>query len=219
MLFSNMPTMTALGYPLKSGGEFFIKAMATNSALILASGQKITINQPASLTGGVDSLNRQLPFILGVDTTGFHSDFGWIPTIYDSVDNIANKYVFSMYQFNSPVEAGSWCNSDNSSYFSAYTQTTLTLVPNDNFNTYSTDVFLIFKNTSSMVHVYYDYINSFPYTYAPQGLQCTLVAIGIKNGILYSSFVPITISSNLSVHFSLSPTTTSAFTSQLKALN
>jgi hypothetical protein len=212
MLLSDKATMTTAGNPLKSGGEFFIKAIANNSALKLASGKKITVNQPASLTGGLDTINKQLPFI-GKDT----ATTGWITAAQDSVNHLAGGYIFSLYNFNTPVDSGSWCNSDNASYFSTYTQTTLTLIPN---NYVGIQVFLIFKNISSMVHVYYDPISfNFPYNYAPLGLQCTLVAVGVKNGALYSSFVPITIGSNQSVNFSLSQTTTTSFINQLKALN
>ncbi len=69
-----------------------------------------------------------------------------------------------------------------------------------------------------MIHVYSNGLN-FPYYYAPVGLECTLVAIGVKNGKLYSSFVPLTISSNQSVNFALSAITTDDFVNSLKALD
>ncbi len=214
MLLSDMPTTTYWGIPLKSGGEFFIKATSNNSAIILASGKKINVIQPAALTGGLDTLNQQQAFNAN-DTIPRN----WIQNYNDSVHTTAEDYIFSLYQFNSPADSGSWCNSDNASYFSKYTQTILKLIPNDNVNVYYTQVFLVFKKISSMVHVYYDYTSSFPYNYAPVGLQCTIVAVGVKNGTLYSSFVPITISANQTINFTLSATTTSAFISQLKALN
>lgn len=70
-----------------------------------------------------------------------------------------------------------------------------------------------------MVHVYNDVGNAFPYNYAPVGLPCTVVAIGVKDGKVYSSFTPITISANQTVSFSMSETTTADFKSQLAALN
>ena len=72
---------------------------------------------------------------------------------------------------------------------------------------------------ASMVHVYNVGYENFRYYYAPQGLQCTVVAIGVKGGKLYSAFVPITIGTNQTVPFTLSPTTTSTFTTQLQTLN
>ncbi len=217
MVLADMSTMTNFSSPLKSCGEFFIKALSNNSALILDAGKRITVSQPGALTGGLDSINVMQAFIQQ-DTLGQFG--GWSPAPADSVFYSASNYIFSLYQFNAPVDTGSWCNSDNSTYFSAYPQTTLTLMPNDNVNSYGTEVFLVFKNISSMVHVYYEQFSSkFPYYYAPQGLQCTLVAIGVKNGVVYSSFNPITITANQSVNFTLSPTTTSAFITQLNALN
>jgi|ERR1035437_1330323 hypothetical protein len=212
MFLSNMPPMFYGVAPLKSGGEFFIKAISNNAGLILNTGKCITVAQPATLTGGLDTTNIQQPFVFQPDSAM------WAPTGIDSVGYIANSYVFSLYQMNTPVDSGSWCNSDNYSYFSAYPQTLLTLHPNDSISVYGTVSFLIFSNLSSMVHVYDDGTN-FPYYYAPQGLQCTLVAVGVKSGKLYSSFVLITISANQTVNFSLTETTTDAFKTALKALN
>jgi len=224
MFFSGMlPESAFNGPPLKSGGEFFIKAVQNNSALILASGKKITVSQPTILTGGIDAINQQQAFIakdtmLGQCPGICPGTLSWFPTQSDSVVTFSNDYIFSMYQFNAPVDSGSWCNSDNSSFFSAYPQTILTLKGQDSVSVYHTEVFLLFKNLSSMVHVYNIYEN-FPYYYAPLGLQCTVVAIGLKSGQLYSSFVPITIGANQTVPFTLSPTTTSTFTTQLQSLN
>ncbi len=138
MLLSNIATSTYWGTPLKSGGEFFIKAMLNNSAVTLLPGKKITVSQPAALTGGLDTLNVQQPFV-GLDTAGL--GIGWFPAPADSVENAANAYVFSLYHFQFPADSGTWCNSDNASYFSAYTQTTLTLLPADTIASYKTDVF------------------------------------------------------------------------------
>lgn len=213
MLLSNMPTQMTYSNPLKSGGEFYMKAISNSATVVLATGKKISVAQPVALSGVLDSAMQ--PFVQQKDSSGT-SSFVWTAT--DSLKYSTSNYVFSLYQFNAPADSGSWSNSDNNSFFSAYTQTTLTLQPNDNLTTYGTYVFLVFKNINSMVHVY-DNGTNFPYYYAPQGLQCTLVAVGAKSGVLYSSFVPITIGSNQTVNFSLSQTTTSAFITQLKTLN
>jgi hypothetical protein len=211
MLLSNIPTNTITGAPLKSGGEFFIKATSGGAALNIIS--PLTIKQP--LNGFPLDSNMKVFIKPGNDSVG------WVGS--DSAGytepTLAN-YVFSLYQFNSPVDSGSWCNSDNSTYFSAYTQTTLTLKESDNPFNYDTYVFLVFKGINSMVHVYMkDSVNTFPYNYAPLGLQCTVVAVGIKGGTVYSSFTPITIGSNQTVTFSMTQTTTAAFKSQLSALD
>jgi hypothetical protein len=70
MLFSNMPAETFYGYPLKSGGEFFIRAFSNNSAVDLVPGKKITVTQPANLTGGFDTVNKQIPFVMVNDSIG-----------------------------------------------------------------------------------------------------------------------------------------------------
>ena len=220
MLLSNMPTTTYYGTPLKSGGEFFIKALSGGVTATLATGKKITVTQPAALTGGIDLTNKLIPFIRVADTVGHSS---WGSDIVDSVLYTTSDYVFSLYKFNSPVDSGSWCNSDNSSYFAAYPQTTLTMVPTtSSLNSLNMSVFLVFKNIASMVHVYYNSgTTNFPYAYAPQGLACTVVAIGVDSkGALYSSFVPVSsIGANQTVNFSLTATSTGTFISQLKALD
>ena len=124
-----------------------------------------------------------------------------------------------MYSFSSSNISGTWCNSDNSDYFSNYSQTNLTLHANDNPSDFNTDIFLVFKNVNSMVHVYKTTTTDFIYNFAPKGLECTMVAVGVKNNKLYSSFIPITIGSNQTVNFSLSVTTTDDFKKALKALD
>lgn len=212
MLLSDVPTMLGNGQPLKSGGEFFIRAKSGGSAVLLMFSKPITVTQP--LNGWAIDNNM---VALKKDTAG-----NWVAPFDSSnvrSDSALSSYVFSLYSFAQPVDSGSWCNSDNSTYFSAYTPTTLTLKGNDSASVYGTNVFLVFHNLNSMVHVYNGGYSSFPYAYAPVGLQCTLVAIGVDSkGKLYSSFVPITISTNQVVNFSLSPTTTSAFKSQLAAV-
>jgi hypothetical protein len=211
MLLSDVPTMLAGGKPLKSGGEFFIRAKSGGLAVHLAAAKGISVNQPLS---GWPADNNMAAF--KKDTLG-----NWVPPFDSSFagyDSALSSYVFNLYQFNSPVDSGSWCNSDNSAYFSAFTQTTLTLKGNDSASTYGTNVFLVFHGLNSMVHVYNGGYSSFPYAYAPLGLQCTLVAIGVKNKALYSAFVPITIGSNQVVNFTLAPTTTPAFKAQLAAV-
>jgi hypothetical protein len=222
MFLESMPTVMFGGAPLISGGEFFIKAVQNNAALILASGQRIDVSQPSSLTGGVNAAIPQKAFV-GIDSSNCSAicttSIFWVPTTADSVKAFSQNYIFSLYQFRFPEDSGSWCNSDNSTFFASYPQTTLTLAAQDSVNTYGTEVFLFFKNQTSMVHVYNNWYGKFSYSYAPQGLQCTAVAVGIKGGKLYSSFTPITIGANQTVPFALSATTTSTFIAQLKTLD
>lgn len=219
MLLANKPTMMIWGAPIKSGGEFFIRAKQGANVLRLASGKRIEVFQP--LAGGLAVDTAMLPMVGANDTIGQGGQLendGWIIENGDTIDFTASGYIFNLYQFTSPIDSGSWCNSDNPSFFYNYSQTLLTLHPLDSISVYNTDVFLVFHSVNSMVHVYNNN-GDFPYYYAPVGLQCTAVAIGLKNGKLYSAFVPITITSNLTVNFSLSETTSTQFITSLEALN
>ncbi len=213
MLLSNKPTQMQFGAPLKSAGEFFVKATVNNAPVFLGTGKKITVKQPL-VTGPADT--AMVPFVLAPDS--FNLNAAWQQNPFDSLYVTASQYVFSLYQFSYPADSGTWSNSDNSTFFSAYTQTALTLHANDNPVDYSTDVFLVFKTVNSMVHVYRSG-NDYPYLYAPVGLQCTMVAVGIKGSKLYAAFVPVTIGNNQTVNFSLTQITTADFKNQLKALN
>ena len=213
MVFSDMQTTFNNRYPLKSGGEFYINARQGSSQLHPVFPNAITVTQPFN-GWPADSLMRAFINIPN-DTAG------WVAPVDSSnvyVDNALSDYVFSLYSFSDPIDTGSWCNSDNPDYFASYTQTSLTLKGNDSAAVYGTAVFLLFHNLNSMVHVYNSVYSSFNYAYAPVGLQCTMVAVGVKDSTVYSSFVPVTIGSNQTVTFSLSPTTTAAFKTNLAAV-
>jgi hypothetical protein len=195
---------------------FYIKAMQGNEAVRLAYGKKITIDQPFN---GKPVDTDMLPFVLKNDSIK-----GWVPPRKDSafaqnsVTWTTTNYIYSMYYFNNPLDSGTWCNSDNPTYFAKYPQTLLTLRPLSSYKDYPMEVFLVFSNINSMVHVYRsgDY---FPYHYAPSGLQCNVVAVGEKEGKIYASFTPITISDKLTVDFSLTEMTGEDFKTKLKALD
>ena len=215
MLLSNMPT-NFYGRALKSGGEFFIRAKSNNNLLQIASLKKIEINQPAN-DEPIDTM--MLPF-LGVKDSA--NGVNWNRDnvgVNFSVEPSLSGYIFTLYNFSNPLDSGTWCNSDNPHYFSAYPSTALTLHGNDDVLAFNTDVFLVFKNINSMIHVYRGTENDFPYLYAPEGLECTVVALGVKDGKIFSAFVPITIGSNQTVNFTLSETTTDDFKAQLNLLN
>ncbi|MEO8147226.1 MAG: hypothetical protein ABI723_06295 [Bacteroidia bacterium] len=218
MLLSDISATYETGTPLKSGGEFFIKAIANGQGLII--GKTITVKQPLNgiaADNGMEALFGKVDSVLApnggmiwaaADTFGIGGN--------GSVGVTASQYVFSLYSFNSSPDSGTWCNSDNPNFFSTYPQTTLTIHSVD--STFSGEVFLVFKNQSCMVHVYKYGIN-YNYDYAPSGLQATVVVIGEKGGELYSAFVPITISNNMTVNFGVTLTTTEAFKAQLETLN
>jgi hypothetical protein len=211
MLLSNMPPQLPNG-PLKSGGEFFIRAKSGGNAIYLVN-KPIQISQPLN---GWASDNKMLAFNTRVDSFG---NSNWASSLDDSIHDNITGYIFSLYSFGNPVDSGTWCNSDNPSYFSAYTQTSLTMKTTDSVNSTYTSVFLLFKGLNSMVHVYWNG-GTFPYNYAPLGLQCTVAVFEIMpNGQFRAAFVPTTITANGTVNFSCTPTTTAAFKAQLSTYN
>lgn len=143
----------------------------------------------------------------------------WTPQPIDTVKRIATGYMYEMYHFSSPNSSGTWCNSDNPSFFANYPQTQLLIHINQDIKDYNTEVFLVVKNLNSMVHIYNYNNNDFPYNYAPKGLSCTAVAVGVKEGKLYYAMKDLTITDNLRIDFDLSPITTEEFKTKIEALN
>jgi hypothetical protein len=216
MLLADVSTITSWG-PLKSAGEFFIRVRSNNTAVQLAQGKNLRVIQPS-----VSAIDTAMAAFVRGDSAGMGGGgTNWwpIPANAATVEDSVNNYIFGLYQFSAPVDSGTWCNSDNSRFFSAYQQTSITLHANEDPALYGTTVFLIFKNVNSMVHVYQSGQFDFLYSFAPVGLQCTLVAVGVKNGQLYASFVPITIGHNQTVPFTLNAMSSNSFLSQLNSLN
>lgn len=215
MLLSKVATNLSNKRPLKSAGEFFIKALNNNTAIAIENtATGISVLQPIKQKQPVDTGMRAFIGAVGADSTQNLSWYQPDPAI--ALLNSNTNYIFSLYKFSSPLSSGTWCNSDNSGYFSAYPQTVLTLHPNQALP--NTDMFLVFKNINSMVHVYSSGTN-FKYNFAPVGLECTVVALGVRNGKLQSCFIPIVISSGQTVNFDLKETTTDDFKAALKALD
>ena len=217
MLLSNVTSIGTDGKPMVSAGEFFIKATSSGSDLLMSSGQMITVEQP-NPSGVVDT--AMTAFIGVADSAAGVAWWpAWFPILTGAVSSTASEYIFTMYNYSASTNGGTWCNSDNSSYFSAYAQTSLELAPTIDPDEYSVDVFVSFTGINSMVHVYRSSATNFDYAYAPVGLPATVIAIGVKNGKLYSSFTPVTITGGLTTNFSLTETTDAAFKAQLNALN
>jgi hypothetical protein len=209
MLLSKMPPMLSNGYPLKSGGEFFIRAKSGGASLLLNGSNLITVQQP--MNSWAPDPNMMGFGLSPADTAGWVQD-----SSFSVLDSGSSNYIYSMYTFQSPADSGSWGNSDNPTYFGSYSQTQLTFSPTNNPTGSAPDVYLLFTGINSMVHVY----AGTPYMYAPIGLSCTMVAVGVgSNKKLYSSFVPITITANQTVNFTMAEQTTAAFKAQLNTYN
>lgn len=210
MLLSKAPTVTYGRLPLKSAGEFFLRAMQGNLPANTNTANPISVLQPVE--GEPDKDMK--PFVAVNDSS---DQMRWVNSPTFSVSPTPASYVFDMFQYASPMTYGSWCNSDNSTYFSAYQQTLLTMSVKKGIE--FPDVFLVFKDVTSMVHVYAGSNGEFPYSYAPKGLSCTVIALGVKNGKLHASFTPITISANMRVACEPTEISTEDFKAKLKALD
>ena len=220
MIFCDKQTLFENCQTLKSGGEFYIKAVQNNIALKIAPNKKIDISLPIANNDRDTGMKAMNLFIKAMPY--------WKVSTTDSLKVQAANYIYSLYQFKSPADSGTWCNSDNPNYFSAYNQTKVTFHPTDLSKFYNyQELYLVFKNVKAMVHIYrngfmtqgpkdeFDY----EYYYAPVGQECTLVAVAIKDGKIYSSFTPFTISDNQKINFTMSETTTEDFIAKVKSLD
>ncbi len=221
MLLNNMPTSYLNGQPMKSGGEFFIRVKQGNTLLKLSGASPIIVKQPLNGLALDTAMKAMNPV---QDTVGTGGKISWYPTPVDTfghpVDSLTyslQNYVFKLYQLCSPLDSGTWTNCDHC--FANYTQTSLTLHGTDDVNTYSTNVFITFKDVNTNVSIYGYTNNNFDYSYAPLTYRGTVVAWGIKDHKLYSSFTPITIGANQTVNFTLTETTTDKFKAAVTALD
>ncbi|HNW99641.1 MAG TPA: hypothetical protein PKK00_14640 [Bacteroidales bacterium] len=214
MVLTDISTENYAYQVMSSAGMFFIRVKQNSETLDIAPGKKINVIQPSN-TLEVDS--AMAPFVAGQDSFANV----WFPSANDTIAYTASGYIYSMYNFSNPIDSGTWCNSDNPSYFANYTQTTFTAEPTDDPTQYGTQVFLLFTDINGMVHVYMNYTTTynFPYYYAPLGANCTLIAIGVKDEKLYYAKKDITITQNMTTTFSLTETTTNDFINLLKTLN
>ena len=211
MLLSDMGTDMLNDTLLKSSGEFFIKALNNNLAVQPIPSMSVQIMLP--FNEPVD--NEMAAFVGQNDGSG---GIGWQEDPNNDLFVNVSNYVFSLYTFSSPLDSGTWCNSDDPTYFLSFNQTVLTIQPEQ--TAFLCDVFLVFKNVNSMVHIDKHWLeDKYPYHYAPLGQECTVVAISVKDGKLYSSFTPITIGIYQTVKFKLTETTTDAFKTALKKLD
>jgi len=200
------------GAPMKSAGMFYFKAVQGMEILGLRPGKSITVAQPLK---GLPIDTAMRPYWLMTD--GGLS--GWFPIngngSGDPLTYTDSNYIFTLYEF---FGSGTWYNCDNQHVFAAFPQTTLTLCPPSDFSVNSIVTYLFFSDINATVTVYSNGTN-FIYNYAPVGLECTAIAIAIKDQKIYTSFTPITIGANMSVNYLFSETTEADFLAQLNSLN
>lgn len=220
MLLSNKPTSLFLGKlgnkvlesPLESGGEFFIKAISDSGEVKIKKGAQIIAEMPDK-----NDIDSNMRAFVQNDSS---SVFNWVLNSNAYMLYSTTDYIYNLYAFSNNADGGTWCNSDNSVYFSAYSQVKIELNQIQGTEVeFGTNVFLVFKNVNSMVHVYSNGAGKFTYDYAPKDLECTVVALGVKDGVLYASFTPLKITDNATVNFNFTETTTEAFKARLALLN
>ena len=213
MVLSDKATNCDIG-AMKSAGEFYLNGTYKN--ILFASTKTITVTQPSNQPYDA---NMEALIIIRSDTAQFvmwNAPCGSF-TCGASIAYYAPNYLYYIHSgtFSSGPITPRWFNTDNPYAFSAYSQTTLSIINPD--ASFETDVFIIFKTINSVLQIYNS--NGYSYSYAPIGLQATIVAAGIKDGKLQTSIIPITISPNQSVTLNYKYMSTDDFVTALKALD
>jgi outer membrane protein assembly factor BamB len=212
MLLSNLSTMNNSA-PLKSGGMLSITAFQGNEQLYMANGKSYSAELPATVPS-----NSMRAFISSTDSaqgrnwstidTSLNDTTGWgVYNFYATLTSEANSYLYTTNWLG-------WINCDTwfgSSYPVIIVDATLS---NSDYGT----VCYLILNDNSAIQLYPSSTSAFS-TPAPLDSSGTLIALGVKDSILYSAFVPLTITNNLEVSFTLEPTTTDDFKGALDLLN
>ncbi len=216
MLLSKLTTHLIGGGPMESAGMFFIKATQGANVLVMNYYKSINVFLPSN----GNPINYQMQSYVYLSNA---ISPGWIAPPIDSTanqDSLSTNpegYIYHLLQFNPPTDSGTWANCDHPIY-NGFPMTTINFHFLDSYNDYQPKLFLYFNAINAIVNLY-NYSTDIAYSYSPIGEPCTLVAVGVKDGKLYASFTPITISSNMTVNYSVTETTTEAFLAHLATLN
>lgn len=198
--------------PLKSAGMFYFKAGQESEILELRPGKSIMVSQPLN---GLPIDTAMRPYWLMTDG----NISGWAPVSWGGTsDSLTFTNTNYIYILNSVFSSGSWYNTDNPDVFAAYPQTTLIALPPSEFSAYSVVAYLYFSDINTVIK-FFPHSSKLIYNYAPVGLGCMIIALGIKDQKMYASFTPITIVDSMTVNFPLSETTEADFLTQLNSLN
>lgn len=211
MVLAQKPTVLFDGTPLKSGGEYFIKATQNGEVLQIVPGSYVQVVLPL----------QGLPYDNGMQMfAGSGNPFVWNPTTAANItfDSVILSYNILMTALENP-DSGTYYNCDNPNVFPTYPKTTLTLIPIAGISEYASDADFIYSAENTVVHVYKDVNNNFSSQYAPVGLECTALMIGMVDSALYAAFVPVTITDNLTANFEIKEISYDDFLAQLKDLD
>lgn len=204
MIFSNKTT-SSYGYPLVSGGEFYIKAAQNGQELQLDWGIYYTITVPADTLLGMDVF-----YGTPADSTG--GDLSW--SLFDSTNNVT--YQSSPAQYILSCSFLNWINCDWFPYGATFTNMTVNISNYSSFN--DVIVYMYFNDFNSILPIWSS-TNPFITTKAWENQNVTIVAVATNSdGNLFSSFSEVTLSQNMTINPTLSPTTKDDFIAQVNAL-
>jgi hypothetical protein len=225
MILGNKATMSADG-PLDSRGEVYINATQNGQQLNLKPGSAIiqfeatAYNEPMSLFTGVVSGDVENIMWTPVDSSVVFPSFTTsVDTIADTtpvpqvvfIDPMANVWD-TLYTF--PFTNFGWINCDD---FPAYPKTNMTVNIPSGYTSGNTILYVAFNSIRGVMNANYSN-NTFMCYSAPIGQQATIVALNYHDGSWYSSFTPITITTNHVQTLSFSPTTIAEYTVQVNTL-
>lgn len=212
MLLSHLSTMNN-NVPLKSGGMLSITAYQGNEQLYMANGKSYSAQLPAVVPD-----NSMIAFISlsdsgqgrnwsTIDTSQYDSTYYGINNFYADIIHQASSYLYTSNWLG-------WINCDTW-YGAAYPN----IVANWNQSAEGFDMLCyLILNDNSAIRLNPISVGSLS-TPAPLDSSGTLVAFGVKDSILYSAFVPLTVTNNLEISFTLQPTTTDDFKAAIDLLN
>jgi len=220
MVLSDMPTILSDGKPLTSGGEIFIRALSNGTPVNIVKGKQLEIRLPmvslptASMTPFVGTT-----YSVGTSNVWTPSQTQTItPVVQPTLNaNYIGYYNLQMSEFSSPLSNGTWVNCDHPHFPSSQPQSQFKVKVGNAFS--SPQVYLVFKSSKTVVPIYMDQTSTFVYAYAPINYDCTVIAINLRDGKLYSAIAPTKIAADQTFNVDLKQTTTEDFKTALKSLN
>ncbi len=216
MILSQMTT-TSFNSPLTSGGMFSLLAYQGSEPLYMASGKSYTAELPSPqpdpamkayvLTADSAGMTWVSPPTYEYDTTGWGTTNYYASLLVEATGYLYTSNYFGWTNCDYPWTSGPVIN--------------LSMQGTDAISDYSTTLWLIFKGNTAIQIYPSNYIpGDFIYDYAPVDSTATLVALGLRDSILYSAFVPVTIgNANQSLNFTLQKTTTDSFKAAIDIFN
>jgi hypothetical protein len=203
-------TTTSNGRLLVSGGELSIKAFQNGEQLILSSSANVSIQMPTN-----NPVNMSL--FSGIeDSTG---NVNWDSTGTNATVDSSGNFSFNIYSGTLGNDSLGWINCDY--FYGQSNLTTLSVLVPTNHDETNTAIYLFFNNLYSVAPAWWNTTDDNFQSYQsslPIGEQLTIVAVSEINGQMYSSFTPITLTTNHTETITMSATTSTAFENDVNNL-